>query len=215
MKNTVKRILALTLCVLMFAALLPTAAFAKEKKADAFFKWYAKAHKDYSDSLIKQPKTWEDYRTNSQLKWAFLVDFNNHRSQAAVEVAKEANQIDEATFYLLVAAQKLKEEEAIKLAAEEKAARDKAVADTEKARADAWAAAVAGMPGDEAYKQFQTNGQQAVNDAQKSIEQARADYDALAKLVDDGSEELRKERERRLRELAEELERLQAAQPLA
>lgn len=211
MKNTVKRTLALALCVLMFAALLPTAAFAAGK-SDAFFKWYEKAHETYTNSLIKKPTTWEDYRTNSQLKWAFLVDFNNHKGAAMLDVAKEANQIDEATYYLLVAAQKLKEQEAIKLAAEEKAARDKAVADTEKARADAWAAAVAGMPGDEAYKQFLTDGQQAVKDAEKSIEEAKADYDAAAGVVDAAEEELRKERERKLKELMEELARLQAAQ---
>lgn len=211
MKNAVKRTLALALCVLMFAALLPTAAFAKGK-SDAFFKWYEKAHENYANSLIKQPKTWEDYKTNSQLKWAFLVDFNNHKGAAMLDVAKEANQIDEATYYLLVAAQKLKEEEAIKLAAEEKAARDKAVADTEKARADAWAAAVAGMPGDEAYKQFQNEGQQAVKDAEKKIDEAKSDYDAAAGLIDDAEEQLRKERERKLKELMEEMARLQAAQ---
>lgn len=212
MKNTVKRTLALILCMVLFASVLGTSAFAINSKADQFYAWYNKAKQDYSDDLIKHPITYQDYQINSLIKYLFAVDVNVHKSDAMIGVAKEALVIDEATYWMLVAEQKLKEQEAIDLAIREKAARDQAVLETEQARADAWAAAQTGVPADVAYDQYQKDGAQAVKDAENEIADAKSDYDAVAKIVEDESEELRRERERRLKELEEQMARIAAAQ---
>ncbi len=213
MRKQAKQALALALCVMMFTALLSTQAFAAGKASDAFFKWYTKAQQDYTESVVKQPKTFEDYRRNSDLKYAFLVDFNSHKNAAMGEIATEALAIDKETFDLLAIEQKIKKLEAEQLAADYKAAADKAVLETTMARDAAWQASVDGtLSADAAYQQYLDNGAQAVKIAQDTIEQAQNDYADAIKAIDEENERIRKEREKKLKELMEELERLRAAQ---
>ncbi len=212
MRKQAKRVTALVLCVMLFATLFAAQSFAEGKDVDAFYRWYNRAHQDYVDSVIRNPQTIDDYRTNMLLKYHFLVAFNQHQAEAAGEIIREAIELDEETYLRLVAEQELKRQEFIQYATEYQAAADAAVRMASEAREDAWQSYVNGeIPS--AGEQYRSDEEQISQAAQAVIGEIEADAAATYREIDEDSEAIARERERRLRALLEEMERLRRAQP--